>query len=287
VKVAFNYNNLAGLCFEKKQLEEAAELYGKAMDILKKAHGENNFYVAGVCFNRGNVFMKQGRHEEALAEYFKAIKIEGKVKGKNDTGLLDVYKAVGIVYSELNNWTEALKFQKKALKLAKASHESCPNDIATLHYQIGCSYHEQEETKKALDFFQKASVVLGNEKDKLGAALHFGQRYYRLGRLGRDLVDNLQVLTIETDCESETAKVADFLVDTHRRAAAIYSKHGQLEKSIEYLENARKICVKGLKGNDLLIAEIYRRLGEIYMLQGQREKALGYQRVSRKLMEKK
>ena len=74
--------------------------------------------------------------------------------------------------------------------------------------------------------------------------------------------------------------MADFLVDTHKRAAAIYSQHGELEKSIEYLQNARKICVEGLHGNDELMAEIYRRLSEIYTLQGNSKKGMEYQKAS-------
>ena len=286
VKVALNYNNIGGLYYEKKEFEQASKFYDQALEILKKHQNDNSFYAAGVHFNRGNALTKLAKHELALSDYLKALKLKSKVKVKEDISLLDIIKAVGIAYSELGNCDQALKFHKKALKLAIGSPECSNNDVAALNCYIGRCYQEKQETEKALTYFQKASEILKNEQEGVVANSYSGQKYYRLGRLGGELIANLQVLTIETNDESENCKTADLLADTHKRAADLYSQHGQLEKSIEALESAKKIFSKGIGGNNLLIAEIYRSLGETYVLQGENKKGLEHQNVYLKIVGK-
>jgi tetratricopeptide (TPR) repeat protein len=60
---------------QEGKLDDAMELYGKALEIYKKTLGEDHTAVAGVYENMTKILESQGKLDDAMELHRKALKI--------------------------------------------------------------------------------------------------------------------------------------------------------------------------------------------------------------------
>jgi tetratricopeptide (TPR) repeat protein len=76
--VASTYNNMAVVLHSQGKLDDAMELYGKALEIHKKTLGEDHWSAASTSNNMAIVLRSQGKLDDAMDLYGKALEIKKK-----------------------------------------------------------------------------------------------------------------------------------------------------------------------------------------------------------------
>ena len=85
---------------EQGRYEEAEELYGKALRLMKKILGERHPSTATIYNNLAFVYEKQRKYEEAEELFGKALRIWKEVLGEEHPDTQTVYKTLESLYYE-------------------------------------------------------------------------------------------------------------------------------------------------------------------------------------------
>ncbi|MEA3470243.1 MAG: tetratricopeptide repeat protein [Thermodesulfobacteriota bacterium] len=160
VERLINHGNLA---FEKKQYENAAIYYTKA---IKELEGSENSNLVTAYYNRGLAYLKKGSYESAIRDFTKVVQLN-----PND----------GRAYYNRGNALALINFYERAIADYSRAIAISP-EKASLYYSRGLTYQEKREYyDRAIDDFKKAVTINPGDKKSycfLGIT-HYKKKDYR------------------------------------------------------------------------------------------------------------
>ncbi len=144
------YNNLGTVYLRQKRLDEAIEMFRKALENLYYATPELAYY------NLGRAHEEKGEEEKAIEFYEMAIELRRPY--------LDPYGRLGLLYEKKGKYREAIRvFQELASQLEKKDPKKAKNEeelrenrvsLAGAYYHQGLCFEKlgrREEAKEALE----------------------------------------------------------------------------------------------------------------------------------------
>jgi tetratricopeptide (TPR) repeat protein len=106
------------------KLDDAMEMYGKALEIRKKTLGEDHFTVAVTYNNMAGVLQLQGKLDDAMEMYGKALEIRKKTLGEDHFTVAVTYNNMAIVLKSQGKLDDAIKLYRKALEIYKSREKT-------------------------------------------------------------------------------------------------------------------------------------------------------------------
>ena len=185
------YNNLAVLYKSTGRYAEAEPLYMKALEIRRKALGEEHPSTATSYNNLAGLYESTGRYAEAEPLYKKALEIYRQALGEEHPSTATPYHNLAGLYYSTGRYAEAEPLMQKALEIKrKALGEEHPS-TAISYVNLGVMYwalDRSEEAGKLLDasFSTISSFLVRN--------LNAGQTGEGMKLLNKN-VSNIEVLT--------------------------------------------------------------------------------------------
>ena len=193
-KVSLSYSLMAKMMLNSKKLEEAKELYSKAMEADKN-NIEPYLYL-------GHYYLSDNKSEDALKYFNKALAI--------DSTRIEIYELIGQAYLLDKKYNEAIKSLEKAVSVSGKSPTSLYNlmlayyegkdydsaikngkeilamekvegRVLTKVYNLmGQTYEDKKDYKSAVDIIKDAIDKGVNDCDSYSVLAH---AYYKLGKL--------------------------------------------------------------------------------------------------------
>lgn len=144
---AIIFNDLAGICEERKQYAQALAWYDSLMVISQK-----NNYLQGIgtaLSNRSIIFMNQKKYPKALKEITEAIEVANET-GKVYSQISRRIRAANIL-REMNDYQQATRYAKEALSMAE--RKQFPTEIIDAHLSLAQIGEKTKNWKMAYEHF--------------------------------------------------------------------------------------------------------------------------------------
>ncbi|PLB48776.1 hypothetical protein P170DRAFT_464400 [Aspergillus steynii IBT 23096] len=109
------FHSLGDLYFDQGKLQEAEEMYQRALAGKEKALGSDHMSTLQTVNNIGNLYTDQGKLQEAEEMYQRALAGKEKALGSDHTSTLDTVNNLVILYSDQGKQQEAEEMFQRAL----------------------------------------------------------------------------------------------------------------------------------------------------------------------------
>ena len=203
--------NLGSLYCQEKKGAEAENCYKEALDIYKKAYGENTLETARAYNGLGDAYRLQEIYEKAAPWYEKAAKIR-EASAPEHTDLADTSASLAECYGHLGRKTDAITLVKRAVSIRQKALGNRDPLVAKTYFLLANLYEDTGKTQMAIPVYEKVVSVCettyGAESPKVATTLeHLASMYQKEKRLADAEKTYKKALAIREKKPSDTAKI--------------------------------------------------------------------------------
>ena len=184
------FHGLGDLYSDQGKLQEAEEMYERALAGKEKALGLDHMSTLDTVNNLGNLYKDQGKLKEAEEMYQRALTGYEKALGPDHASTLNTVNNFGNLYSDQGKLNEAEEMYQRALaareKALGSYHETHPPTLNTIN-NLGLLYSDQGKLKEAEEMYQRS---------RTGYERVFGPDHSRTRRLV-DMLDALYITDVK------------------------------------------------------------------------------------------
>jgi len=203
--IARCYNLIGIIYYYLQDYSLSLEYYNKALEINREQNDKK--WIAGNYNNVGMIYEKMGEYRLALEFYFKAL--EGNLETNNKNWIANNYGNIGSLYQAMGN-PKSIEYFKK--RLAINMEQKDINGIVTANFLVGKYYNSQKMFSDAVPYLLRGFILADS-----------------IGNL-------LQANNIAKEMSLNFAGIKDY-----KKAYEYNIIHKQLNDSLNFLENSRKI----------------------------------------------
>lgn len=216
----------------------------------------------------GSVYILRGRFDKTLTYYLQAYSIAKSEKDSSSIGM--VLNNIGITYYKLKDYKKGLYYLKQGFLIDRSLKEieyDTPMNISLCYTNL-LDFHN---AKKYLD----ESIAICGADCPPRAMVHIK---YALGcvSLGLNEFEKAEKEFLESYIVAKNLNDSRMQLDNIYLLAEIYTKRGQIENAIRYLDEGEKLIEGGISFN-LEMIKIYSRFADLYLSLRNFEKASYYQ----------
>jgi tetratricopeptide (TPR) repeat protein len=152
-RIADTMTSLAAAHAAAGDLNEAGELYQRALPMQRQFYGSDSEQAATTLSNLGSLYQDAGRIDEAEAAYNEAMVMRAKVLGKQHPDYANTLMLFASLRRQMGRDVEAEDLNKQALTVCQATgQQRC---AATVFDNLGSLYFDKGRFPEALDVFTK------------------------------------------------------------------------------------------------------------------------------------
>ncbi|CAJ1968958.1 unnamed protein product [Cylindrotheca closterium] len=214
---ADTYNQMANALYYRDRLDEALELYGKALKVFAMDEAGNQIPMSVTTNNMANIVLEQGNREKALELYESALHIQKRVRGMEHPSVAETYANIAKVLFYKNKLEEALDLQLKVLDIRKKT-------LGEKHRTVKDAYNKLAQTYSSL------SIRLESKR----------QYDQALATLEQELAIRQQMAT-ENDSSHLDETLDLKIADVYQNMSLVMEKQGKLKESLQVLEKCLDI----------------------------------------------
>ncbi|KAI5920957.1 hypothetical protein F4810DRAFT_680379 [Camillea tinctor] len=156
------FYNLGILYKDQGKLQEAEDMYLRALQAYEKAWGPDHTLTLDTVNNLGLLYAEQGKLQKAEGMYLQALQGHEKAWGPDHTSTFDTVNNLGILYAKQGKLQKAEGMYLRALqKKEKAWGPDHTSTLDTVN-NLGLLYADQGKLQKAKEMFLRA--LQGYEK---------------------------------------------------------------------------------------------------------------------------
>jgi tetratricopeptide (TPR) repeat protein len=159
--ISFAYNKLGAAFRQKKQYEEALEVYQKCLQIEQSKLDGNpeGEEIATTYYNMGILYEEQDKFNEAMKYYNQSLMIRKKYLPPNHYKIARLYRGMGETYYYHKDYALALEYLQKSLEMSMKSRTETHYDLGLLFHHIGRVYEDTEKLDLALKNYVEADKI--------------------------------------------------------------------------------------------------------------------------------
>ncbi|KAJ6073234.1 hypothetical protein N7467_011319 [Penicillium canescens] len=270
-------HSLGLLYADQGRLQEAQEMYERALKGKEKTRGLKHMSTLDTVNNLGLLYADQGRLQKAEEMYKRALEGKEKAWGPWHPSTLDTVNNLGIIYADQDRLQEAEAMYERALKgYEKLWGRGHSSTLDTLN-NLGNLYKNQGRLQKAEEMYERA--LKGKEKAKAWGRWHpstldtvnnLGLLYADQGRLQK--AEEMYKRALEGK-EKAWGPWHPSTLDTVNNLGNLYKNQGRLQE-------AEEMYVRALKGYEKAWGRVHpstldtlNNLGNLYNTQGKLQEA--------------
>ncbi|KAJ5973928.1 hypothetical protein N7481_011138 [Penicillium waksmanii] len=279
------FYGLGGLYYDQGRLQEAEEMYQRALAGYEKFFSPDHTSTLDTANNIGILYYHQGKLKEAEQMYRRALVGYDKALGPYHTSTLNTVHNLGNLYSDQGKLQEAEEMYQRALagyeKALGPDNQTHPPTLNTVN-NLGVLYYDQGRLKEAEEMYQRALAgkrnALGLDHTSTLDTIHsLGILYRHQGKL-KEAEGMYQRALAGYDKALGPHHTST--LNTLHNFGNLYSNQGKLKEAEEMYQRALsgKRNVLGLDHTSTL--DTIHSLGILYRHQGRLKEAEGmYQRA--------
>ncbi|WP_287278778.1 MULTISPECIES: tetratricopeptide repeat protein [unclassified Okeania] len=135
---------------------EAIPLAEKALEIRKRALGDNHLDVARSLNDLGRLYQSQGKYKEAEPLYQKSLAIRKQKLGDNHPDVAISLNNLAVLYYQQGKYSEAEPLYQKSLDIRKEQLGDDHLDVAQSFNNLALLYYQQGRYSEAEPLYQKS-----------------------------------------------------------------------------------------------------------------------------------
>ncbi|MFM2124150.1 MAG: hypothetical protein RL328_601 [Acidobacteriota bacterium] len=135
------------------ELNEAEELYRRALPLQRQFYASDSEQVATTLANLGGLYQDVGRVDEAEASYNEALVMREKVLGAQHPDYANTLMLFATLRRQMGRDVEAEDLNKRALTTCQATRQQ--RCVATVLDNLGSLYFDKGRLPEAIDVFSK------------------------------------------------------------------------------------------------------------------------------------
>jgi len=163
--------------FAEGKVQEATEIFNKAISLISNKHGESGVQTANVLASWGQTLeSNENSKKDALGVYQRALEIYKKLGAQHIPDVIQISTRLSDVARQIGNYKESIEHGQQALKLCAESGQNLYwlEDINSL---LGITYIADGQLAEGLKHLEEA-VRICEESDNKSRDLH--SHYYLL-----------------------------------------------------------------------------------------------------------
>ena len=270
-------NQIASICTDLGEFDDAIELFEKAKNIIVTTYGEKCDEVATTYNNLGYILAFQGKLEESLQYFMKSLNIRLEIEENSERVAL-CYGNLANYYENIRDYDKFLEYSQKALDIFRNLYGENNLNVAVAYEQIGLYYQHISEFDKSLEYFGKSldieNLLLEENHPKIASAYNsIACTYYYMGDLEKAFEYFKKSILIYKNTVGVNSPRVSVLC---QNLGFIYKKVGDYEKSIDYYTEALNITLNIFGEQHPDVADIYKQIAFVYVKQEDYNNALVY-----------
>jgi len=285
---ATSLNSLGILYIEMGDYKAAEPYLKQALEIRKKALGEEHPDYATSLANLGVLYSDMGDYKAAEPYMKQALEIRKKALGEEHLDYASSLNNLGNLYYEMGDYKAAEPYYKKALEIRKkALGEEHPdyakslNNLGNLYLEMGDYKAAEPHYKQALEIWKKA---LGEEHPNSANNLNnLGGLYHTMGDYKAAEPYYKQALEIRKKALGE--EHPDYARSLNN-LGELYHTMGDYKSAEPYYKQALEIKKKALGEEHADYASSLNNLGELYYTMGDYKSAEPYYKQALEIKKK-
>ncbi|SEM80672.1 CHAT domain-containing tetratricopeptide repeat protein [Nitrosomonas marina] len=154
------YIFLGRIFFEQAQYAQAEKQFTRALQLIKKLHGDTHQDVAWVNNELAALYRKQGQFLKAESLYAQSLKILKKTLGAKHPDVAIVLNELASVYQELGQNSDAESLFHQSLTIRENAFGPEHPDVALALNNLAVFYRNQSQFAKAIPLFERSTNIL-------------------------------------------------------------------------------------------------------------------------------
>ena len=255
---------LGGLFFSMGNTRQALHHQEEAMDNFKILG--NEYGVAIVNINMGNIHAQTGNFPEALKKYSSGLEILTQQKSTNlqdKRNIAGTTQNISRVYAEMGDFVNSIKYTLDALKIFSELKDSL--GMAESYLDLGGLYSSLSQAEESLMYYQSALTLFekyGNKGQRARIYSQLGVLYNRLNYPDESIEYQLKAKDLFEELNYAAGTGAAYL-----NLGAVYNNIGESDKALDAYIQAIRILEQINHRSALIPA--YAGKGAINMQRGQ------------------
>ncbi|OWT42553.1 tetratricopeptide repeat domain protein [Pochonia chlamydosporia 170] len=242
------FHNLGVLYADQGKLQEAEEMYLRALQGYEKALGRDHTSTLDTVNNLGVLYADQGKLQEAEEMHLRALQGKEKALGPDHTLTLDTVHNLGVLYKIQGKLQEAEEMYLRALQgKEKALGRDHTSTLDTVH-NLGVLYADQGKLQEAEEMYLRAlqgyEKALGQDHaSTLRTVNNLGNLYADQGKLQEAEEMYLRALQGK---EKALGRDHTSALQTVNNLGNLYADQGKLQE-------AKEMYLRALRGYEKII----------------------------------
>ncbi len=280
--------NIAYICRERGEVENAEKYYKKALSIFEKMYGNNHRTVAETLYELAQIRKSKGDLYTSLNYLNRCLVIEKAMNGTRHPAIARCLQALGDILMMRGNLDDALDYYQQTLQIEKSLYGSDHPLIANRLSMIAWALQLQDDMDKALEYLHTALQIYqkqltGNQtraQDTMNliAALHKNR-----GEWDEALEYYKRILLLQKQDHGERHT---YTAATLKDISDILTKKGNMSGAISCMQRALRIESVVFGDEHLEMAEDMVKLATLYQHAGEFDEALDYMKRALPVFEK-
>ncbi len=160
------YGDKGTECFEKGEMEKAAEWYEKALEISERVLGEEHQDTLDLYLLLAETYKRQDNENvtPALDYYMKALKVM-EAKGIRDHMFAHVHYSIGCNLFKCDHFEEAFYFLEKAVEIGEEVYGTEDLCIAPYYHSAAINCLHLEKLNQAKEYIDKCIAIRKKNAD--------------------------------------------------------------------------------------------------------------------------
>jgi len=256
-----SYIGLGNVYYYQDSIDEAEEIYIKAIDLLEKTGETSAAMTAGIFTNLGNIKFMQEDLEGANNFYFEALKIYSTIG--NNMGICISSYNIGEVFYRLKNYSKAEEYFSNTLSLGKEINSI--DDIEYALESLSDVYKAQNKFQKALEY----STMYHDFSDSVNQVSHqalvneMELKYAKEKNESKlkQQEEEIQIAKIEKIRDDQYARFLFWGVISLGAIASVFLfSYLKIKNKNIIIEEAKQKIDTSLKEKEILLKEIHHRV---------------------------
>ena len=240
---------LGGFIFMIGEYDDAKTSYRLALDLIRHKPRLHRDLIGDIQERMGDILLKMSEYNEALQSYTSALLYKQAEFGEEGPELSHLYLKVGECYHELGEKHRSVDFIQKAISLAEKQPDQY--DEAKLWSMRGMLCMVLSQRAESLENCQKAlTLYLTHHAECLGMAMEIQREkaavFYSIGCIHLESLENSDAMAFFQESlnawrmESGRYMPCSMMEvsNTLFKISQAFENQGELEKALEYLEEA-------------------------------------------------
>jgi len=234
------FNQLAILLSHRGDVDQARELYRKALVAAEKEYGSTSIKLQPFLFNLAEFLKGLGDSKEAEALYRRAL-ANSEADPSDKDGIASNLSNLGVFYLETNHMKEAQPLLARALEIRKGEGTES-RGLAIVHLNLASLYEKNGNRELAessyLEALRIAEKYVNTDRLMLSVLGEAATFYMEIGK--KDKADELFARAADLD-EKGSTNLDPELAEWFSAVATQYLKAGDCERALSYAQRGERV----------------------------------------------